>query len=121
MNPSTLSVADWCELIGVLGAILGGLGYIGRLYLRSGFATKAELREHRRDLDSLGKRTDALEALSAGLATSADVNKVLLAIERADGDRRALAADLAGVKALLTRIEKPLDLMQEHLLRGTVA
>jgi hypothetical protein len=118
MNLSTLSVTDWCELVGAAGAVLGAIGYMVRLYLRSNFVTKDDLGKHRHELDSLGKRTGALEAQSAGLATSADVNKVLLAIERADGDRKALAEKIAGVEKVLVRIEKPLDLMQEHLLRS---
>ena len=121
MNPSTLSVTEWCELVGAAGAVLGAIGYMVRLYLHSKFATKDDLGKHQTELRTLGKRTDALEALSAGLATSADVNRVLLAIERADGDRKALAEKIAGVEKVLVRIEKPLDLMQEHLLRDRVA
>lgn len=116
MNPQSWSVTDWCELVAAAGAVFGAIGYMVRLYLRSNFVTKDDLGKHRHELDSLGKRTGALEAQSAGLATSADVNGVRLAIERADGDRKALQAEIAGVKQLLDRLAKPLDLIQQHLL-----
>jgi len=117
MIPISWSVSDWSAFIGALAAVLGALGYLGRLYLRNGYATKTELADHRKQLTGLAQRTEAWEAQLGGLATREDVNRVLVAIERADGDRRALAAEVSGVKQLLARVEKPLDLIQEHLLR----
>ena len=93
MNPATLSVTEWCELVGVAVTVLGAIGYIVRLYLRSNFVASDELDEHRDDLAKCTRRIEALEARTQGLATTADVNKVLTALERQNGDRRVLAAE----------------------------
>jgi len=117
MIPTSWTISDWSAFIGALAAVLGALGYLGRLYLRNGYATKAELADHHKRLTGLAQRMDNVEAQSASMATRDDVNKVLVAIERADGDRRALAAEVAGVKELLSAFQKPLFLIQEALMQ----
>ncbi|HVJ53467.1 MAG TPA: DUF2730 family protein [Aliidongia sp.] len=111
------NIHDWAAIVPILAGLIGIGSFVGRLYLRNGYATKADLSDTKRSLLALGKRTEALEAQLAGVATREDVNRVLMAVERADGDRRALAAEVGGIRDLVARIEKPLDLIQEHLLR----
>ena len=120
MNPATLSVTEWCELVGVAVTVLGAIGYIVRLYLRSNFVASDELDEHRDDLAKCTRRIEALEARTQGLATTADVNKVLTALERQNGDRRVLAAEVAGVRQLVDKMGKPIDLIMQHLLSEKV-
>lgn len=106
----TLSdVKDWLWIAQLaLTAIPAGLV----LYMRGFFATKQELKE-------VTARTTTLEGKVEGLATKADVNQILVALERQDGDRKALSEKVSAANASITRLERPLDLIQEHLLRST--
>jgi hypothetical protein len=115
---SSISVTDWSALCGISAVLLGALGYFARLYLINGYATKNELDDHSAKLASLYKRTEALEAQSNSMATRDDVNRVLIAIERADGARSALAAEISGVRELLSAFQRQLNLIQQSLLSG---
>jgi hypothetical protein len=111
-------ISDWSAAIAVVSAIAMALFYVGRLYLRNGYATSDDLNETRNNLTALTRRTEQLEAQSSGMATRDDVNKVLLAIQRADGERSSLAAEISGVKDLLGAFQHQLTLIHQALLQG---
>jgi hypothetical protein len=69
------------------------------------------------DILALDGRTTRIEGTMAGLATKDDINKVLVALAKQDGQRSALEAKVDGLRALVERIERPVDLIQEHLMR----
>jgi hypothetical protein len=62
------------------------------------------------------ERLNAAEATMQGLATKEDVSKILQALERQDGDRRELAAEIRGIREVFKRIETPLSMMMEAAL-----
>jgi hypothetical protein len=113
------TAGEWSEVIAAAGGVLGAIGYLGRLYLRAGYVTKAELGDAHKQLTGLTRRTETLEAQLHRMATSDDVNDVLLAVEKTNGDWRALKEEVAGLRQLLASIEKPLLLMQQHLLQDS--
>jgi hypothetical protein len=110
------NINEWWAALSIATALIGAAGYLVRLYLRNFYATKTDLDDHGARLTLLSKRTEALEAQSNLMATRDDVQRVLIAIERSDGARSALAADLSGVKDLLAAFQRQLNLIQQALL-----
>jgi hypothetical protein len=71
----------------------------------------------RREFAELEDRVNAIDAKVSNLATKDDIHQVLIRLEHSEGERKALAATVGGIDDKLSRIEKPLDLIQDYLLR----
>lgn len=116
----TWGIAEWRDAIEIAQILVTGLAILTLASLRAIFWSKkeqrvfAEMVDER--VDALTERVNRVEAEMTALATKEDVRKILVALERQDGERKALEAKLDGLGAALRRIEKPLDLMHEHLL-----
>ncbi len=67
-------------------------------------------------LDGAHQRILKIEAQMQTLATREDVGRVLIALERQDGERKALETKIEGIRGELAAVRRPLDLIQEHLL-----
>lgn len=70
----------------------------------------------RREFHALVERVQTIEATMTNLATKEDIGKVMLLLERSDGERKALQSKVDGINAQLERIATPLTIIQEHLL-----
>lgn len=79
-------------------------------------AVKAEIEAVRRLAQESHERLDAIESTLKGLATKEDIGDIKVMLERQDGDRRALAAEVRGVREVFIRIEEPLKILMEHAL-----
>ncbi len=95
---------------------------IAWMALTRAFPTRASVKStvdeiHSR-IDGHGERIGKVELAVTGLATRDDISRVLLALERQDGERRVLAQQIDGVGEKLRQIEKSADLITEHLLNG---
>jgi hypothetical protein len=106
-----LSWTDIKDAITLGEVVLAGAfaGFV--FWLRASFATKS-------DHDALEKRMAAMEITVGNLASKEDVGRILQAIEQGNGERKALSAELAGVRRELDRLAAPLGLLIEHGLKG---
>jgi len=63
-------------------------------------------------------RLDVIDQGMKSLATKEDIAKIMAALARQDGDRRELGERVAGVQAVMERIERPLDVIMQAALQG---
>jgi hypothetical protein len=128
---SEWTISDWASAMSIAQFVSTVILCIIVFYLRGSFVTKSahaisiEKSHQRIDLveksaiktaRALADRVAIIEGRMDTLATKEDIASVKLALERQDGDRRALAVKVDGVLASVQRMEKPLDLIQDYLL-----
>lgn len=65
---------------------------------------------------ALAERVTKIEAAMSQLANKDDINNVLIALERQNGDRRALGEKVDGLTAQIKALQRPVNLMEEFLL-----
>jgi predicted nucleic acid-binding Zn-ribbon protein len=70
---------------------------------------------------AMDKRVSHLETSLDGLATKDDIKDVLIALAKQDGERNTLGAKVDGMSDRIAALERPLDIIQEHLLRDRKA
>lgn len=116
-----MSVLKWLfeNALSIIAAV-SGLSSVAMIVLSSKFATRSGVRKAHgaiyQRLDNQGDRILKIEGTITGLATKQDINAVLVALERQDGDRKALSEKVEGVKNELSAISRPLGLIHEYLL-----
>jgi hypothetical protein len=66
--------------------------------------------------EALG-RVGVVEGIIDRHATKDDVSEILRALERQDGDRRTLGAEVRGMREGFVRIEQQLDMLMQEALR----
>lgn len=62
-------------------------------------------------------RAGIIESALDRHATKDDVSEILRALERQDGDRRALGSEVKGMREGFVRIEQQLDMLMQEALR----
>lgn len=73
--------------------------------------------QHAEERRKLETRQDALETSMRNMPTSGDMTGIRERLGGIEGDVKEVAATLKGQADLLTRLEKPLNLLMEHHLR----
>jgi hypothetical protein len=63
------------------------------------------------------RRVGVVEGIIDRHATKDDVSEILRALERQDGDRRTLGAEVRGMREGFVRIEQQLDMLMQEALR----
>jgi septal ring factor EnvC (AmiA/AmiB activator) len=123
----------WFELLlRVLGAVGGVAGAFAALFMtlmRRTFATKDEVqksfRDHSRAHDALdrqladgAKEFAAIKTDLAHLPNQEDIADVKDRIAAVEGSVQALSATIDGLRQVLERVERPLNLLVQHHLKG---
>lgn len=105
----------WAGAVSITGTALLA---IAMLYLRSVFATKA-------DLDTLAGRTTSIEQdvelldqKAQQAPTQADIQQLIVAMESVKGDVKALGADIKGFERSVTNIGRNVEMLVENELKG---
>lgn len=101
----------WGGVVSIFGT--GALA-IAMLYLRSVFATKAEVAE-------LVEKIAAVEKQAQHAPTYADFQKVIVAIESVKGDVKVLGSGLTGLERSVTNIGRNVEMLVENELKGARA
>lgn len=113
---SEWGVAEWRDFLWIVQLAASVVLALALLWLKTQFATRGDVAAANERIDDVEERVNAIEAKMAGLATREDITKILVKLEHSDGERKALAAKVDGIDDKLTRLERPLDLIQEHLM-----
>ena len=126
-------VPEWLDLATRIAGIVGGvLGFLGGAVLwmaRNTLATKAELHSsfeaHGEEHDELNRRLEEGESKFAAILADlehlpghSDLNDIRDRIAAVEGEVKALAATIDGLKEVLERVERPLNILVEHHMNG---
>ena len=106
------SLADWA-IVG--GGLLSAGGGILTVVMSARFAAKSVVEHHSARIEAQELRIRALEKAQDD---QPDVHDLAQRIERVSGDFKAISAQIAGLSDAITRIERPLNMLLEHELRG---
>lgn len=128
-----MQLPDWIDIglkvVGVIGGALGAIGG-GVVYLaRHTLVTQDDLRErfeeHEADHKELDKRLvegerqfAAIQADLEHLPDHEDIADLKDRIGAVEGSVQALGATIDGLKEVLERVERPLNILVEHHMNG---
>jgi len=114
----------WDKILNVaslLVLIFQGVLTWGLWSLRKQFVSHKDCEGRCRESDDRAGKADArmaqMEAKQAAMPTASDVGYIKDRTAAIEGELKALAATMDGLSKILTRIERPLDLLMEHHVR----
>lgn len=100
------------KFLGPAGAVLNmALAWV-LWSLRQSFVLK-------RDFNRLENRVKSIDSELRHLPSAAALTALTVRMETLNGDCRELGARLKGLEGVLTRIEKPLDLLMQHQIESS--
>lgn len=105
----------WAGAVSIAGTALLA---IAMLYLRSVFATKADLDLLAGRTTSIEQDVELLDQKAQQAPTQGDFQNLIVAMESVKGDVKALVANMNGVERSVTNIGRNVEMLVENELKG---
>lgn len=115
-------IAEWGPTISLLVLACQLLIAWGLWSLRKQFVSQAHCDKRCKEDDAskqaMEKRQTELETAQRAMPTGKDVSAITERLGGIEGDMKAMLATMQGQAQVMNRIERPLNLLMEHHLKG---